>query len=246
MYIDESGNTGFGATAGDWFVLSAVVSRASFDLAAMGVVDAALSKLWPAGRNPPHIHTTNLSHDRKVAWMTLIAGCRCRLVSVIMHKRSLDRSIFGKANLLYSYTTKMLLERVTMLCDSHHDGTGDGTADIYFSQRHNRLLPEIVQYIRRLRRVSQNIKWSVVREPQIYVRPTPSMKGLQVADAVAHAFYRSVQPNEFGNVEPRYAGILRPIVHRGARNAHLGCGVKLYPDSAAPLAAGLLSLGWNS
>jgi hypothetical protein len=54
------------------------------------------------------------------------------------------------------------------------------------------------------------------------------MMGLQIADAVASAFYYGVQVNPQGFNEPRYAAMLRPVVY-SHKSRRLGNGLKLWP-----------------
>ncbi len=71
------------------------------------------------------------------------------------------------------------------------------------------------------------IDWNVIKREQITAYSAKRM-GLQLADAVASAFFFGVQLNQYGFVEDRYARMLHPIMYKHS-GRYSGYGLKLWP-----------------
>lgn len=54
--------------------------------------------------------------------------------------------------------------------------------------------------------------------------------GLQVADAVASALYRKLNVDDYGNTEPIYFEMLKPILYKHLDKRLEGYGLKYYPS----------------
>jgi hypothetical protein len=238
VYIDESGDEGFafGAGSSEWFVLSAVVTHASDDLAAVKLVDSVRMRL----NRPPWkpLHFRDLRHEHRLVHVDEIARQPLRVVSVLVHKPSLDEpEEFGERYRLYFHAARYLLERVSWYCRDHrhpeHDG--DGTADIAFSNRSGMSYQELRSYLDTLRErtdiLGVRIDWSVVRTDRIHSFTPGRRMGLQVADAVAGSFFYATQASQYGFTEDRYARMLKPVVYHH-RGSYLGYGIKLWPHKA--------------
>ena len=73
------------------------------------------------------------------------------------------------------------------------------------------------------------IDWSIVDPDCVSAVNHEQLAGLQVADAVASSLFYAVQPDIYGEVETKYAGILHPTFYRHKGKA-LGYGVKFWPE----------------
>jgi hypothetical protein len=67
--------------------------------------------------------------------------------------------------------------------------------------------------------------------------------GLQLADAVAGAFFNGLERDAFGNTEPRYIATLSPLLYRHQGQVQ-GYGFKVLPKEAEALVANEPSLRW--
>lgn len=75
----------------------------------------------------------------------------------------------------------------------------------------------------------RSIKWDVLNVDNIAVETHDKWAGLQIADCITSAFFAAVEPNAYGNFEPRYAEHLRPrLLLRD--NRALNCGVTPVPS----------------
>lgn len=118
VYVDESGDDGFGWERGgsSWITLSAVVTRRSNDLEVVKLVDGVNETIGRPIKDV--LHFRKLRHEHKLPFIDAISRARLRTVSVLVHKPSLTaaRSFRSKRHSLYFYIVRYLLERVSWLC----------------------------------------------------------------------------------------------------------------------------------
>ncbi|UCE59764.1 MAG: DUF3800 domain-containing protein [Phycisphaerales bacterium] len=254
VYIDESGDEGFafaessGQGSSRWFVLSAVITRASADLETVRLVDEVRNTLGKEQRIP--LHFRNLKHEHRVPFVARIAEARVRVVSVLVHKPSLQEpETFQARYVLYKYATRYLLERVSWCCRDNRlpKDSGDGSAKVVFSNRAGMSYADIREYLDYLEKrtgfLDVRIEWDVIKPDQVKAYPHGERMGLQIADAVASSFYKGVEAYPFGFTEPRYARILKPVVYQH-RGRYLGNGLKFWPQDAHVLEQTQAGLEW--
>jgi hypothetical protein len=235
-YIDESGCDGFRFSAGssEWMVLSAVTIRAVNDARLVSLLRDVRVDLGIKPRKP--LHFSRLNARRKTSYLDrLIRECTpIRAISILVHKPSVEgRTIFpADKTKLYFYTAKLLIERVSWLARDHHrirDG-GDGTVRLVFSKRGELPYEALKGYLSKLfeeRQHNTSICWKSLNAASFKVLPHGKRAGLQIADAVAHSFWRSVEHPREG----RWAGMLAPLLYRHGRQSR-AYGVKVFPPSA--------------
>jgi hypothetical protein len=251
VYIDESGDEGFvfkpnQTGSSRWFVLAALVTRKAIDVESVKLVDTLRQSLnWP--RRP--LHFRNMKHEHRLPYVDLIAKARVRVLAVAVHKPSLkEPETFQRKSVLYHYAARYLLERVSWCCrDYQKPGDGDGTAEIVFSNRTGTSYEEMRNYFELLKKKSDvgdvRIDWEIIKPEAVRAVNHDAMMGLQIADAVASAFFYGVQVNPHGFNEPRYATMLRPVVYSHKRR-RLGNGLKLWPREADALVQSEPELAW--
>jgi hypothetical protein len=224
-YVDESGDEGFrfltppDRGSSEWFCLSAVVVRRIHEPQAVLLVDDVRQQL-----NKPHkftLHFRNLHHNQKVMFAQRIARTSAlRIITVLVHKRSLLNSSLIAGSRLYFYATRILLERISWLCrdavNRHKDG--DGICKVIFSNRTNMSYDEMRDYLTLLQNRSEEIDcridWTAIRPDQVASLHAHKSKGLQIVDAVASGFFSAFEPDRFDNIEDRYAKTLLPLAYR--------------------------------
>lgn len=235
VYIDESGDEGFsfGEGSSEWFVLSAAITRKAKDLETVKLVDHVRALLGKPEKKP--LHFRDLKHEQRLPYVDAITKADLRTVSVLVHKPSLkEPEKFGERYRLYFYSVRYLLERVSWYCRDHwtpHD-SGDGRAQIIFSNRAEMSYDEMTDYLKLLKDQTGffdvRVVWSVV-DPDLITAFTPGKRmGLQIADAVASSFYYAVQRSRHGFTEDRYARMLKPVVYH-RQGQQLGYGLKFWP-----------------
>ena len=212
VYIDESGDEGFRFNKGspDWFVLSAVVTKKSFDLETVKLVDHVRANILNRTDTNP-LHFRKLKHEHRIPFLYQIQQANLKAVIVLVHKPSiLNVEIFQQKNRMYFYAARLLLERVSWYCRDHFNNQvdGDGSAEIIFSNRGGMKYEDFRQYMDKLQHQTQfgdiQIDWDVIKRDQITAYSAKRM-GLQIADAVASSFFFGIQLNQYGFSESRYA-----------------------------------------
>lgn len=239
VYIDESGDEGFvflpnESGSSRWLVLTAVVFRKNNDLDTVKIMQDVRAFL-KKDKNKA-LHFRELKHEQRVPYIRFIANAKIRIVSVLIHKPSIqDPEIFQTEKYkLYRYATRLLLERVSWLCrDNYRDNEGDGTAEIIFSNRSAMSYDDLRSYLNFLKDNSiaydVRIDWNVVKPSNVKAINHNQLAGLQIADAVASGFYYAVNHNQYGEVEEKYFKMLSSLVYRHKKTA-VGYGLKFWPN----------------
>jgi hypothetical protein len=244
-YIDEAGDEGFGklktqgAKGGQskWLLIGAAIVNATDDAKLVGWKrDIISQKLGKAG---PDLHFINLSHDQRVVVSQEIAKLPIEAAVTFSHKVTIPgtkiEGVFKQPGYLYNYLVRWLLERVTAEVKSKPGGPH--RLRLVFSRRGGTDYTKMTNYLRLLRDDRQlyptpgKIQWDVLNPNDLEVLNHSKRSGLQFADCITSAFYAGVEPNFFGNHEPRYANTLRGNLIRKRGNA-LNHGVIPVPHFA--------------
>lgn len=165
----------------------------------------------------------------------------------------LEPEKFRERYRLYFYAVRYLLERISWLIrDSHNSDKwgGDGTVKLVFSNRQGMSYEEMRDYLRLLKKqqkTGQDIRIDFEKVPidKLSSRTLGKSMGLQLADATAGVFFNAIEHDKFGNTEPRYIQILKPIIYRNERIIN-GYGFKIVPREAMPVLIEKDSLKWLS
>ena len=167
-YIDESGDEGFvfksdGSGSSRWFVLSAVVTRRFNDLQMVECLRDTRKVLGKAPKTP--LHFADLKHEQRVPYVRRVGNLDIRTINIAVYKPSIrEVSRFqGTKHLLYRYTTRLLVERLSwMLARTRRGVSGQNrSVEIIFSDRANMSYGEIRSYLGRLIRQSKSAPDSV-------------------------------------------------------------------------------------
>jgi hypothetical protein len=106
--------------------------------------------------------------------------------------------------------------------------------DLVFSRRSQMTEQRVVEQLSTLRQARTNalgprgIAWDVFPPARVRVLDHERRAGLQLADYVASAILKSVEPNRYGNTESRYVELLGPVFARRKASAFH------FPISAIP------------
>jgi hypothetical protein len=259
-YVDESGDEGFkfGAGSSAWFVLSAVVIRATDDLTVVRLVDEVRDRFnqdrKPENRMPPRkpLHFRDLRHEQRKFYAGRLGAADVRTVTVLIHKPDLTSpETFQAGSRLYFYAVRMLSERISWYCRDHRrrDDPGDGSVRLVFSNRATLDYDELRGYLGRLEDNRDALKYGaapgIVRADQVETHTPGRRMGLQLADAVASSYYFAVWTNPYGFTEDSYARLLLSRAYRGEGKLW-GYGVKIIPrESEEKRRGGVFLPGWE-
>jgi len=224
-YIDESGDEGFafGSGSSEWFVLSAVVTLKSEDLQTVQLVDRVRKQLGRPEHKP--LHFRDLRHEHRLPLIAEISRASLRVATLLVHKPSLEEpETFRQNSRLYFQATHELMERVDQLCQDARPRTGDGTAEVVFSNRSGMSYENLIQSLR-----TPRFEGTPIRHDQMYACTAGRRMGLQIADAVASGFFKAVEPTEHGYTEDRYARMLGTVLYRRGEACRERHGLKFWP-----------------
>lgn len=254
VYIDESGDEGFvfhpdGSGSSRWFVLSGVVVRRQDDIKLVHLLDEIRKRIKREPRTA--LHFRKLRHEQRVPFIRMIGESKLiRTISVIVSKVDIeDKEKFASEPfLLYRYISRYLLERISWYCREQTKSSEiGGTAELIFSNRSAMSYDDLRNYVRLLKEKSDpfetSIDFGVIHPDNVRAVNHDQLAGLQMADAVASSFYYAVNQNAYGEVEDKYAQLLRPTFFRH-RGTALGYGIKFWPASIEKLAAENPHLAW--
>jgi Protein of unknown function (DUF3800) len=241
VYIDEAGDEGFGKLAAGpaggqsrWLILGACIVSRENDLRLPHWRNSIVGQFPKKKTSDLHFHT--LSHEQKIVVCQQIAklplGCCVTLSNKITIPGSKWENIFKQKGFLYNYLVRWLLERVTVACARKDQGA---KIKIVFSRRRGTDYSTMKDYLSLMKEGREKIQpvrsinWSVVDIDSIAVENHSKWAGLQFADCMTSAFFRAVEPNIYGNLEPAYAKLLKGNMIK-AGGAALGCGVSPVPS----------------
>lgn len=242
-YIDESGDDGLtgkfrkpGGSGGPshWFVIGATIWRTSRDLDMVNCAKGIIEQL-PERKRRKALHFSELDHAQRVMATNKMIGMPFRFCGVFAHKPVIPAGIYREKNQLYHYMTRFLIERMSWLCRDFrkHVPEGDGKLKIIFSRRGGMDYEDFQDYLRKLMNSTDpdiNIHWPVIDIDGVEAVDHSKRYGLQLADLAVGGLRSALEPDLYGNVEPRFAEILKNHVYD--RNGNfLSYGAKLFPTA---------------
>ncbi|MGE7153125.1 DUF3800 domain-containing protein [Methylorubrum rhodesianum] len=249
-FIDEAGDDGLrsvkpidpnGGT--EWFILSAVVIRASRENEPRIWVRDVLQSI--DSDKSKDLHFNRLSPDQKEKTCAIISDLPIRCFVVASNKKNMRHYLNRKAarvpsrNFFYCWMTRLLLERVTEYCGAVNEREDADGAKIkfVFSQSHRMSYSQFRAYLHWIKLQSiggslhldkGDLDWSVVDIDLVEAHPHKTRAGLMLADVVASAFFQGVTLRDDQTCRPEYAKLLAPRVAKKNGTAS-GFGLKAMP-----------------
>lgn len=219
-YVDEAGDEGFGklrqpVTTGQsrWLCVGAIITTQSNDMLIPSWRDE-ISSLFPQKKNKKDIHFRNLHHGQKLAACQRIAEKPAGLCVIASNKETIldseERETFKQKQHLYNYLIRLLLERLTSAVAKKATGQ-EASLYVTFSRRSGtdyQVMKEYFEFMRdgnELLTPTRSIDWSVFDPKDIRVENHAVRAGLQLADVVTSATFIALEPDPYGNIEPRYS-----------------------------------------
>jgi hypothetical protein len=252
-YIDEAGDEGLSKLRDDssrqsrWLMLGGIVVSAENDKLLPLWRDEALA-LSPTNQRRD-LHFREMKHEMKVAVTQHLAEKRLGICCIASNKTTLldggkYERLYSVKGHLYNYLTRFLLERITASVGAVARKSGEpARLRVVFSRRANTDYHAMREYLEFMRDGKEqkfpvrSIDWSVFDPADIAVENHKKWAGLQLADAATSAVFSALEPNFYGNHEPRYAlALARRFISR--RKGILDCGFTLVPPlGRCPLSA---------
>jgi hypothetical protein len=209
VYVDETGDRGWGGRASPIFVVSAVIVRDGTEgdlIGALDRINVALKK--PAG-TVVHWAENVKQHSQRKRVVRELADLDMVITSVVVVKAPLIGSGTGlsDATTMYNYAIRRLLERVSWFL--HDRGA---TASVIFAHVKRFPYSKLRGYVNLLRALPTEIRWhTFLGQPRI---DQPNrIRQLQVADLVAGALGSALRKDDYGGYEASYLLGLVPLIY---------------------------------
>jgi hypothetical protein len=248
-YIDEAGDEGFGKLKGtlgpggqsQWLIIGACLVTAEND------------KLLPSWRNDiaanfpkrksRDLHFRDLNHDQKVVVCKELAQRPIGAALTLSHKVTIPGSrwenLFRTKQYLYNYLVRWLLERIIADVVAASSPGEKCSVRLVFSRRGGTDYHVMATYLRKLMDgdemfpIARTTRWDILDIAGISVEAHSKWAGLQLADCITSAFGAALEPNAYGNYEPRYAQLLRSRLIDDGNGVCLNRGFTIVPGMHA-------------
>lgn len=240
-YVDESGDEGLNEHAfssSPWFLNSCVIFPANTQRSPAEIIRSTRVSIGQPETGT--IKLTNIEHHSRLAFVDQITRSALVASAVLVHKVSVKKKgAFSEPLLMYRYTIKLLLERISWLARMKNC-----RCKMIFSIRKGAKREDLDEYIAKLKQkhirggwlYNHRIKWDFLEE-DYDIEHEAENPGLRIADAVVSAFGYAVNPrHDF--TEPRYAIMLKPVMFKHNNN-YARYGVKIFPNLESPVLADL-------
>lgn len=231
VYIDEAGDRGISAVATTHFVASAIIVRDDAHRTARQELAALRESL---GRQPGQVlHFQKFSHSQRLkAVQDLGRGSIDAIANVILCKRGFDQptpagdlAYITHPDPMYLWAIRLLLERISWFVRDN----GGGDTVVTFAHVRRFKAQKLHDYRTALENSPTVIHWPSLQGHPFKIDAPHNIEMLQLADTAASALYRAVEPDEFGNTEPRYLEELRPKLYRRGELGVTSYGLKVFP-----------------
>jgi hypothetical protein len=218
FYIDESGDEGIGTGGTRWFILGAVIVDDSINLQTSEMIVRVREKL---GKDPKAtIHWTKIrNHDKKLYICQELVSEDWKFACVITDKTHdyvlNSDGLFEKWH-LYSYSTRLLLERLSWFARDN----GREKAKLVFEKRTNMDYTALKNYLAYLHdwQPPTQVEWDFVDWQNPIILSKEKSRLLQASDIVCGALSDALERSKLGNIEPRYILGLKDRFYRRGNN----------------------------
>lgn len=236
VYVDEAGDRGISARSGCHFVVSPIIVADQNDAKARGELGVLREHLK---RRPGHaLHFVNFSHSQRLkAAQDLANSSIAAVTSVIVHKDLIGQPMpsgemahISRPDPMYLWALRLLLERVTWFVDE----SGGDEAIVTFAHLRGFKAKKLHDYRSALEAAEDvDIRWDLLSGHPFRIAAPREVELLQFADTAASALFKAVEPDQFGNTEPRYLEELRPKLYRRGAGKVTSYGLKVFPSKVA-------------
>lgn len=229
LYVDESGEEGFGDSSTEWLILGGALQRGSDKAVVIETYNEFRARTNRQDNWFFHFHKK--SHEERLAFISDISGSAYCGMAVCIHKPSIRfRENFKRPYFLYFYALRFLLERATRWTAQQPQET---PLTLMLSSRRGLKEQNLVDYFSTLRASPHTkldaILWDKLNHNSVHIEPNEKYIGLQVSDCVASSLGKALEfSREFNTVEPRYIQDLSPIFSKHPQSVR--SSVKIWPE----------------
>ena len=234
VYIDESGDEGTKGAGTRWLVFGCVIVQYSELPEVVRGVNTCVQIASKAQTVPRPLHFKKLTHADKRGATRIFADSSWDGVVVASDTtKILPGSALSKPKFQYNYPLRYVIERVSWKAKEVRR-----IPTIYIENRRNFDLADFKRYMRLLKsRKDERFEWDYLDLDRIFVSTRNQKPALCVADGLAHAMFKAVEPDPWwGHHETTYLETLLRRLWCGSQAAgHNGlfdCGLVMMPTTA--------------
>ena len=226
--VDESGDAGTGGKGTRWLVLAAIAETGEpGELSA--AVEEIRHRLGLSSAAALHFSRIRRASDRYGAYLALARAPFSAVVVAADSHATYPDSGLNEPAVYYRHALKFVLERASQLAAAQ-----ERMLEFVIEEAGHFSLPEFHDYLRRIRMSASSrdrTDWDVVDIDLIRTARKDEDLLLGVADGVAHAFFRALEPMPaWESAMPIYGDMLQPHLWRGPTGDRvLGNGFTLLP-----------------
>jgi hypothetical protein len=212
VYVDETGDRGWGGGSSPYFALMAVIVKGADDPMLRACLDQANVDL----RKPPgfvlHWYQNIRDHSDRRHVAGLVGALPVTCTGVLLDKGSLIGTNCALDDHVrqYNYLVRRLLERVTWYVNRRY-----GIARLYFGHVRRFKYDTLEDYIDLLRRTDNKIVWGALHDPYPIIEQPKKIRGLQVADIVSGSLHAALHQDRYGVTEISYLRQVAPLLWSG-------------------------------
>lgn len=230
-YIDESGDEGTDGRGTRWLTFGAVCVSDKDVQTLAALVEASCKTL--GGGAHRDIHFNRLTHDDRKGVVNLLALEEAPWTGIVVASdtsRIQPGSALRYPRYQYNYALRYAMERISLRAAQLRE-----PATIYIEDRRNFNIDEFRKYLALLRdRETARFDWRYLDPARIHVAHRRQRRGLCVADALAHAAFKALEPDrKWRHYETSYLRGFAPKLWRGPQGTSLFVhGLLTMPTSA--------------
>lgn len=223
VYVDETGDRGWGGSASPIFVVTAVIVRDTDVPALKHALDTICARLGKPPSTVLHWAKNIKDHSQRKLVAAEIATLPMTLTNVVVLKPSLMGSGTGisDATRMYNYALRRLLERISWCVDDR-----GGEAILTFAHVKNFPYARLEAYLSRLEAMPTQIRWAAFRGKPRIDQPA-RVRPLQMADLAAGALGTALRPDRYGQYELTYLREIFPLIYMRRRGKVESYGVNI-------------------
>lgn len=234
LLVDESGEEGFSETSSEWFILGGALQRGRDAQKARAMYNEFREETRRDANWYFHFHKQE--HDARLKFIEKVSASPYEGIGILFHKRSISKhDNFRKKYFLYFYALRFLIEKASTWAKY----VANEPLFLILSSRGGLEKENVEEYLQTVKSSSfvlDNMLWDYFCHDDIKIAENKDYIGLQVADCVAGAICRAVEPHKtFKTLEDRYIKDLSPIF--GKQRWSISSRIKLWPTPAADIRA---------
>lgn len=209
VYIDESGDEGTSGNGSRWLVFGCVVLPSAMYTQAEAVVNSAMVSCRPGKQ---YIHFAGLDHASKKGTLIILKSCDWLGIVVASDTTKIKPgSYLAKPTFQYNYPLRYAIERLTKYAEKLKEPIDK----IVIEKRRNFKLDDFKQYLNKLKlKKDPDIRWDFIDIQSIEVQGKFQEPKLCLADALAHALFKALEPDHWwGHYELAYMELIKERLH---------------------------------